>query len=197
MNNGPSFTVLLVDDDHDVLGANSRFLRLNDINVVVAESAAAALQRLTEHSIDVIVTDIRMPGCNGIEFAREARESQPLIPIVFFSGFAEVRDVVNAMKLGAVEFLEKPVEPDELLDILESLRQSHYGSITHPRKAFEGIKDEYPLRMRVLAYEKYLIESCLIQHNGRIASVLEALQINRRTLNDKMSRLGIRRDELL
>jgi len=42
----------------------------------------------------------------------EARESQPLIPIVFFSGFAEVRDVVNAMKLGAVEFLEKPVDPD-------------------------------------------------------------------------------------
>ena len=197
MNSDPSFTVLLVDDDHDVLGANSRFLRLNDIDVVVAESAAAGLQRLIEHSIDVIVTDLRMPGCNGIEFAMDARESQPLIPIVFFSGFAEVRDVVNAMKLGAVEFLEKPVEPDELLDILESLHQSHYGSITHPRKAFEGIDDEYPLRMRVLAYEKYLIESCLIQHRGRIASVLEVLQINRRTLNDKMSKLGIRRDELL
>ncbi len=197
MNNDHSFTVLLVDDDHDVLAANSRFLRLHDIDVIIAESAASALQRLAEHAIDAIVTDLRMPGCNGIEFAVAARESLPLIPIIFFSGFAEVRDVVNAMKLGAVEFLEKPVEPDELLDILDSLRQSHYGSITHPRKAFEGIKDEYPLRMRVLAYEKHLIESCLIQHNGRIANVLKSLQINRRTLNDKMSKLGIRRDELL
>lgn len=197
MNEGTSFTVLLVDDDHDVLGANSRFLRLNNIDVIVAESAATAMQRLAEHAIDAIVTDLRMPECNGIEFAIQARESQPLIPVVFFSGFASVRDVVSAMKLGAVEFLEKPVEPDELLDVLASLRSSHYGSIAHSRKAFEGIKDEYPLRMRVLAYEKHLIESSLIQHNGRIANVLDALQINRRTLNDKMSKLGIKRDELL
>ena len=61
MNNQSEFQVLLVDDDHDVLGANSRFLRLNNIDVVVAESAATALLRLSEHPIEVIVTDLRMP----------------------------------------------------------------------------------------------------------------------------------------
>jgi len=196
MNTQSELQVLLVDDDHDVLGANSRFLRLNNIDVIVAESVATALLRLSEHPIEVIVTDLRMPECNGIEFAQQARVSRPLIPIVFFSGFAEVRDVVDAMKLGAIEFLEKPVEPDKLLEILESVRLSHYGAMAHPRKAFEGINEEFSLRMRVLAYEKHLIESCLIQHKGHIASVLEALQINRRTLNDKMSKLGIKRDQL-
>ncbi len=51
--------------------------------------------------------------------------------------------------------------------------------------------------MRVSAYEKYLIESCLLQHDGDVSQVLSTLQINRRTLNDKMSRLGITRDVLL
>ena len=197
MTEPDSFVVLLVDDDHDVLGANSRFLRLNNIDVVVADSAKAALQQLSEVSVDVIVTDLRMPGCDGIEFVTLARESRPLIPIVFFSGFAQVPDVVAAMKLGAVEFLEKPIDPDKLLVVLNRLRTTHYGEATNPRKAFEGFEERYPLKMRVLAYEKYLIECSLLQHNGQIADVLESLQINRRTLNDKMSKLGIKRDALL
>ena len=189
--------VLLVDDDLDVLGANARFLRMNNIEVVVAESAATALTRLLETSIDVIVTDLRMPQCNGLDFASQARETRPLIPIVFFSGFAEVPDVVAAMKLGAVEFLEKPIDPDELLAALHRLQSSHYGALSNPRNAFEGLDHSCSLRMRVLAYEKYLIESSLLQHDGNIASVLKSLQINRRTLNDKMSKLGVRRDTLL
>lgn len=189
--------VLLVDDDIDVLGAQSRFLRLNDIDVIVAESAVTALQKLLQSEIDVIVTDLRMPNGSGIEFAQQARLSRPLVPIIFFSGYAEVRDVVSAMKLGAVEFLEKPVDPEELLETIDSLQQSQYGSLPDSRKAFDGIADEYPLRMRVLAYEKYLIERAIIHNNGHIGLVLEALQINRRTLNDKMSKLGINRDALL
>jgi len=84
--------VLLVDDDHDVLAANARFLRVNDIDVVLAESVTTALQRLSEHEIEVIVTDLRMPDMNGLDFAEQARETRPLIPIVFFSGFAQVPD---------------------------------------------------------------------------------------------------------
>lgn len=189
--------VLLVDDDLDVLAANARFLRVNDIHVDVAESASTALRRLSEHEIDVIVTDLRMPNTNGLDFAKLARETRPLIPIVFFSGFAQVPDVVAAMKLGAVEFLEKPVDPDELLAVLRSVRRSHYGSMANQRQVFDASDQDYSLKMRVLAYEKYLIESSLLQHNGQIASVLNSLQINRRTLNDKMSKLGIKRDELL
>ncbi|OED43917.1 hypothetical protein AB833_02750 [Chromatiales bacterium (ex Bugula neritina AB1)] len=189
--------VLLVDDDIDVLGAHSRFLRLNDIDVIVAESSATALQRLLQNDIDIIVTDLRMPEGSGIEFAQQARLSRPLVPIIFFSGYAEVSDVVTAMKLGAVEFLEKPINPDELLEIISTLQQSHYRSLSDSRKAFDGLAQEFPLRIRVLAYEKYLIESAIIHNKGQIGPVLKSLQINRRTLNDKMSKLGISRDALL
>ncbi len=189
--------VLLVDDDLDVLAANARFLRVNDISVVLAESVSTALQRLTENEIDVIVTDLRMPEANGLAFAEQARASRPLIPIVFFSGFAQVPDVVAAMKLGAVEFLEKPVDPDELLRVVRSVRRTHYGTLANQRQVFDGGGESFSLKMRVLAYEKYVIESSLLQHNGHVADVLNALQINRRTLNDKMSKLGIKRDTLI
>ena len=186
--------VLLVDDDLDVLGANARFLRVSGHDVTVAESAATALARLAERETDVIVTDLRMPDIDGLEFARLARERHPLLPIVFFSGFARVPDVVAAMKLGAIDFLEKPVEPDLLLTAIEALVRPRDGRPPRPgREAFVPLEEHVPLRLRVRAYEKHLIEAALDAHDGRIGDVLHALRVNRRTLNDKMAKLGIRR----
>ena len=186
--------VLLVDDDHDVLGANARYLRVNDLNVVVADQASTAIERLKAEPIDVVVTDLRMPNCDGIEFAQKVRDITPLLPIVFLSGFATVPEIVEAMKLGAVDFLEKPVEPDHLLGKIKSVSTSFRSEIALQRQALNISETTVSLRKRVRAYEKYVIESCLLQHNGRISCVLEALDINRRTLNEKMNRLGIARN---
>gem|GEM_PF-3560688 len=117
-----------MDDDHDVLAANARFLRVNDFDVVVADRVEAAMQRLAEERVDVIVTDLVMPGENGIVFARRAREVHPFVPVLFFSGFARVPDVVAAMRLGAVDFLEKPVEPEELLSRLLTLDRDQFAA---------------------------------------------------------------------
>lgn len=186
--------VLLVDDDHDVLAANARFLRVNDLDVHVADRAETAMQRLKEVSVDVIVTDLVMPGENGIAFARRARDLRPFVPVLFFSGYARVPDVVAAMRLGAVDFLEKPVEPEELLARLLALVDLP-EAVAQPRAAFD-LSEAMPFRARVLAYERHLIETSLMQHQGRVADVMSALKINRRTLNEKMARLGIRREHL-
>jgi DNA-binding NtrC family response regulator len=186
--------VLLVDDDHDVLGANARYLRVNDLSVIVADKANAALERLKAEPIDIIITDLRMPECDGIEFAREVRQITPLLPIIFFSGYASVPEIVEAMKLGAVDFLEKPVEPEQLLGKIKSVTTGFRSAIALQRQALDISDTTVSLRKRVRAYEKYVIESCLLQHNGRISCVLEALDINRRTLNEKMTRLGIVRN---
>ncbi len=187
------FTVLVVDDDHDVLAANARFLRLNEINTIVANTASSALQKLKEHSVDIIVTDLKMPDCDGLEFTRAARSFRPLTPIVFFSGFATVPDVVQAMRLGAVDFLEKPIEPEKLLLTLRTIRDRYDGALSVQRIAFGVSDDNASFKVRVLAYEKYVIETSLLEHEGRVSDVIKALQINRRTLNDKMLRLGITR----
>lgn len=186
--------VLLLDDDIDVLAANARFLRVSGYQVLVSNTGAAALLQIQEAAVDVVVTDLRMPVMDGLAFSREARKCKPLLPILFFSAFAAVPDVVSAMQLGAVDFLEKPVDPDVLLDRLHDICGVHQVAGLQPRIAFDDA--ETPFRQRVLAYEKYLIESSLQQHQGRISLVLDELKINRRTLNEKMARLGIKRDQM-
>ena len=186
--------VLLIDDDLDVLAANARFLRVHGLEVLVADRAQAGLAWLEARAVDAVVTDLRMPDGDGIAFARRARERHPFLPIVFFSGYARVPDVVAAMRLGAADFLEKPVEPSILLERLLSLRAAPAGAVPSPRVAFDPHEADLPFRTRVLAYERHLIETSLASHDGRIADVLQALRINRRTLNEKMQRLGIVRD---
>lgn len=186
-------TILLVDDDLDVLGANSRFLRLNGLDVIVTDRANRALETLTTTAVHLVITDLRMPECDGLSFARQARQMCPLLPVLFFSGFARIPDIVEAMRLGAVDFLEKPVEPELMLAKIHEILDPQFSAASMQRMAFDLGDNSVPYKHRVQAYEKYLIESCLLQHDGNIAAVLEALQINRRTLNDKMSKLGITR----
>lgn len=187
------FTVLLVDDDIDVLASNARYMRLSGIDVQIADNADVALVRLADMQVDAIVTDLRMPGKDGLEFASSARVACPMIPIVFFSGYATVPDVVAAMRLGAVDFLEKPVDPLTLLATVEGIRDRYDSAISVAQLSFDSGDNSVPFRYRVLAFEKLLIEQSLIEHEGDIASVLSALKINRRTLNDKMRRLSITR----
>jgi len=184
-------SVLILDDDIDVLAANARFLRVSGYEVLVSNTTVAALEQLQNNSIDVIVTDLRMPEMNGLEFAQEARMRKPLVPLLFFSAFGSVSDVVSAMKLGAVDFLEKPVDPELLLDRLQDICGSYQAGPIQARMAFDDAGS--PFRQRVLAYEKYLIETCFQKNDGRVAMVLDELKINRRTLNEKMTRLGIKR----
>jgi len=183
--------VLILDDDIDVLAANARFLRVSGYTVILSNTASAALEQLQNSAVDAIVTDLRMPEMDGLEFAREARMRKPLVPLLFFSAFASVADVVTAMKLGAVDFLEKPVDPELLLERLHDVCGASQAGLTQPRIAFDDSRS--PFRQRVLAYEKYLIETSFQKHDGSVAAVLDELKINRRTLNEKMTRLGIKR----
>lgn len=186
--------ILILDDDIDVLAANARFLRVSGYEVLVSNAAATALVQLQQAAVDVVITDLRMPVMDGLAFSREARKHKPLLPILFFSAFGSVPEVVEAMQLGAVDFLEKPVDPGILLDRLHDICGVYQAGGVQPRMAFDDAQT--PFRQRVLAYEKYLIESSLQQHEGRVSAVLDELKINRRTLNEKMTRLGIKRDRV-
>jgi DNA-binding NtrC family response regulator len=184
-------TVLILDDDIDVLAANARYLRLNNINAIVCDKPEFALKKIDESRVDIIITDLRMPEMDGLAFVKELRKTHPLLPVLFFSGYAEIADVVEAMKLGAIDFLEKTISPEDLLSTLKYIISLDGDAMT-PRQAF--LPDAaIAFKKRVHLYEKHLIETCIAKHNGYIQAVLDELNINRRTLNDKMSKLGISR----
>jgi DNA-binding NtrC family response regulator len=117
MNRRPR--VLVVDDDRAVRTVLRVNLSKREMDVHLAEQADEALAILHEQTFDLVLTDVKMPGSNGIEMLRRLRERWPELPVVIMTGQASVADAVAAMKAGAADYVIKPVERDELYVILD------------------------------------------------------------------------------
>jgi DNA-binding NtrC family response regulator len=106
--------VLIVDDDPILLEALPEALRLRMAGVTVetADSAAAALNRIADREYDAIVTDIKMPGMDGLELLAEIRSRSPDTPTLMISGHGETDLVVSALRGGACDFIPKPIDRD-------------------------------------------------------------------------------------
>lgn len=185
--------LLIVDDDLDVLSAHARFLRVEGFEVSVASDAASAWGRLSEDAFDLMITDLKMPGSDGLELTQWVRESLPDLPVFLISGMASMPDVVGAMQLGAVDFLEKPVDPEVLVEKIRAILATHQ---TAPLSRLPRVGVEArPLTDRVRAFEKHLLEQALQDSGGSVKETMKRLGLSRRTLNEKMARLGVRRSD--
>jgi DNA-binding NtrC family response regulator len=104
--------VLIVDDDPVLLEAlpEALRLRLDGVMVETADSAAAALDRIADRDYDAIVTDIKMPGMNGLELLAEIRTRRPDTPTLMITGHGETDLVVDALRGGACDFIRKPID---------------------------------------------------------------------------------------
>src|SRR5437667_11284536 len=106
--------VLIVDDDLALLQALPQALRLRMAGVTVdtADSGAAALERITAEDYDAIVTDIKMPGMDGLDLLAEIRTHRPDTPTLMITGHGEHDLVVHALRGGAYDFIQKPIDRD-------------------------------------------------------------------------------------
>src|SRR5437867_12548517 len=106
--------VLIVDDDRALLQALPETLRLRmeGVRVDTADSAAAALDRITAQDYDAIVTDIKMPGMDGLDLLAEIRTHRPDTPTLMITGHGEHDLVVHALRSGAYDFIQKPIDRD-------------------------------------------------------------------------------------
>lgn len=116
-----SLKVLLVDDDHEALQSTGKILGFAGHEVVQAESGLQALGMIESVKPDLIVTDVRMPGMTGMEFMEACNRRGHRIPFIVMTAHAGWQDAVWAMKLGAVDFLEKPFKRQALLDGVEQV----------------------------------------------------------------------------
>jgi two-component system, NtrC family, nitrogen regulation response regulator NtrX len=118
--------VLIVDDDAATVASLSRAFALEGLEALTASSAVRALERLQAEPVDAILSDVVMPGMDGLEFLARLRERAPSVPVVLMSGQASLENAVKATRLGALDFVEKPVSLDRLLLTLRNaLRTSH------------------------------------------------------------------------
>jgi DNA-binding NtrC family response regulator len=144
-------TVLIVDDEIRYRELYARVLRDAGFAVLEAGSAAEALLVLEKTAPDMIVSDVRMPGESGLDLLRRARGEKPELPFLLVTAYADVREAVDALKLGAVDYLAKPVDLDELLSAVRDTLGVRLNEDTElPTGSLEGIVAESPAMRAVL-----------------------------------------------
>jgi DNA-binding NtrC family response regulator len=107
--------ILIVDDDPGQRSLLETFLGTKGFRTQSAASGEAALQLLAEGPFSMMISDVRMPGMSGIETLRRVREKHPFLPVLLVTAFADIRTAVAAMRDGAVNYLAKPIDLDELM----------------------------------------------------------------------------------
>ncbi len=114
-----SGVVHLIDDDEDVRRAVAFLLGTAGMAVKVYDSASAFLEKCDDFQSGCVVSDVRMPGIDGLELLRRLNRQGPHLPVVVMTGHADVALAVAAMKEGAVDFIEKPFSDEVLLGAIE------------------------------------------------------------------------------
>jgi DNA-binding NtrC family response regulator len=102
--------VLLVDDEVDFLDTLSERMRTRGMEVVTSRTGVEALQKVEKESFDVIILDLMMPGVDGLEALKILKAKRPELQVILLTGHATVEKGIEAMKLGAMDFLEKPAD---------------------------------------------------------------------------------------
>ena len=115
--------VLLVDDEKNFVEFLAERLQLRDFNVLTAFTGDEAIKLVEENEFDVIVLDVQMPGKNGVETLKEIKKIEQLSQVIMLTGHATVKTAIQGMKNGAYDYLMKPTDTDELVEMINNAYQ--------------------------------------------------------------------------
>ena len=124
-SNHPDSEILIVDDDPGQRSLLTTFLTDQGFHPITVSSGEAALAQLGQSGFRMMISDVRMSGMSGLDTLREARQLHPTLPVLLVTAYADVKDAVGAMRDGAVNYLEKPIDLDELLANVRQAVGSH------------------------------------------------------------------------
>jgi two-component system response regulator AtoC len=134
--------ILLVDDEENCLRAIKDVLDLEGISCLTANSAAKALDYFDRNDIDMVITDVRMPGMTGIDLLKQVKKRKPDTYVLMLTGFGSINEAVESMKVGAYQYIMKPVIMEDLLaqikDVFTKIDSTKHHS------PFEYLSDALP-----------------------------------------------------
>ncbi|MCF8093938.1 MAG: sigma-54-dependent Fis family transcriptional regulator, partial [Desulfobacteraceae bacterium] len=108
-------TILIVDDEESILKSLSGILMDEGFETITATNGYEALQRIEEQAPDLVLLDIWMPGLDGIDTLKEIKNQHPHVQVVMITGHGTIETAVNATKMGAYDFIEKPLNIDRVI----------------------------------------------------------------------------------
>lgn len=179
-------TVFLVDDEEEVRGTLSRALEIRDYNVEAFPSAETFLCADVANRPGCLVLDYGMPGMNGLQLQREMKQRGISLPIVFISGHGGVPESVQAMKGGAVDFIQKPFRQQTLLDCIENA-----FNLDATKRAKEANQSQTREKFDRLTAREMEIASFMIANPASTSSkqIGRALDISPRTVDHHRARI--------
>jgi response regulator RpfG family c-di-GMP phosphodiesterase len=165
--------ILVVDDEDTIRLVFGRFLRSRGFDVDLAESGEAALEKLSGAPFDMMVCDVRMPGLSGIEIVAPALRQTPDLGIVMLSAVNDAPTATEAIKLGALDYLTKPVELQALYESVE--RALHKRTLLKERRRLEfTVREEVALRTQGLEREKEHLCEMTVNVVDSLVTAMEA-----------------------
>jgi DNA-binding NtrC family response regulator len=179
--------ILIVDDDPALLEAlpEALRLRLDGVTVETADSAAAALDRIALREYDAIVTDIKMPGMDGLGLLAEIRARRPDTPTLMITAYGENDLIVGALRGGACDFIQKPIDREYLITALRRAMEAREASrrvkqqqlaLEHHLDTLEGLVEERAERLRGKREVSDSPLNWLIGCSGQMALVVERIK---------------------
>ena len=178
--------IFLIDDDESVRSSLSLFLQLEGYTVESYESAEEFLQRQVHEAAGCIILDVNLSGKSGLELQEELISRSSHLPIIFITGYANIHTSVHALKKGAVNYLEKPFEEEELLhSVAEAVALSHKIMAENEvfQKARQLIQKLTPKEHEVLTY---LISGLLNKQIADKLNIVEhTVKIHKRSICEK------------
>lgn len=112
--------VLVIDDEQIVLDSTRKVLSAENFSVDTAISSREGLELALKNDYDVVLTDIRMPEIGGMRILRDIKRQKPTLPVIIITGYATVKSAVQAMQLGATNYIEKPFTPEILANAVNT-----------------------------------------------------------------------------
>lgn len=171
--------VLLVDDDVALTGALARSLARHGLHAVEADSARAALAAAAELRPAFAVVDLRLPDATGLQLVARLLALDPGMRVIILTGHSSIPSAVEAIKLGAIDYLVKPVTADEVVAALGR----------------DGANADLPISakpMSVNRVEWEHINRVLHEYGGNVSATARALSLHRRTLQRKLAKHPVR-----
>ncbi len=145
------FRVLLVDDEEDFVSTLSERLQMRDLDSQTAFDGEQALEVMQDGVPDVMVLDLKMPGIDGMEVLRRMKKLYPKVQVIILTGHGSDKDEEQARRLGAFEYLQKPVNLEDLVEVLKrayqkkveaSMMAATVAEAGEPESALELMKDK-------------------------------------------------------
>lgn len=171
---------LIVDDDPAFTRVLSRAMTRREYDVQVARSAEEAEQLIQNWVPDLATVDLKMDGNSGLSLIPKLRQSNAAMKILMLTGYASIATAVEAIKLGATQYLPKPADAEQILTALNKVEADAEVEVT-----------EQPMSVNRLEWEH--IQKVLKEHEGNISATARALGMHRRTLQRKLSKRPVKR----